>query len=204
MNLLKMLKGLETVGMSGKPVLIACEESQAVTIEFRNLGFEAYSCDIEPCSGGFPEWHIQNDVSKLLRYNWAMVIAFPPCTRLCISGAKHFHEKRTTGKQQDAIGFFLDFTRLQCPWAIENPVGIMSNIYRKPDQIIQPYEFGHIESKGTCLWLHKLPKLQPTNFTYRKHNRIHMMPGNKDQAKLRSKTFQGIAKAMAEQWSTVL
>lgn len=190
--------------MSGKPILIACEESQAVTIEFRKLGFAACSCDLQPCSGGFPEWHIEGDVLKLLKYNWGMVIAFPPCTDLAVSGAGHFHEKRSSGRQQDSIGFFMEFTRLQCPWAIENPVGIMSNIYRKPDQIIQPWQFGHKEVKTTCLWLHKLPQLVPTDIILNSTGKIIQMSPSPERAKLRSKTYPGIAKAMAEQWSKFL
>lgn len=181
-------------------VLVACEESQAVTIEFRKLGHEAYSCDIEPCSGGHPEWHLQQDVIPLLKENWDMVLAFPPCTDLAVSGARWFKEKQADGRQQRSIDFFLEFTRLNCKWAIENPVGIMSTHYRKPDQIIQPWQFGHGETKATCLWLNKLPKLEATNIVEGREQRIWKLPKTKDRAKLRSKTFPGIAKAMAEQW----
>ena len=131
-----------------KRALIACEGSQAVTIEMRKLGVEAYSCDILPCSGGHPEWHIQGDVVvPLISERWDMVIAFPPCTHLCVSGAKWFKQKREDGRQQSAIDFFMLFTHLDGMWAIENPVGIMSTVYRKPDQIIQPWQFGHGEVK---------------------------------------------------------
>jgi len=135
-------------------VLIACEESQAVTVEFRKLGHEAYSCDIEPCSGGHPEWHLQKDVRQVLEDRWDMIIAFPPCTHLAASGAAWFAQKRADGRQQAAIDFFMLFANHDCRHiAIENPVGIMSTAYRKPDQIIQPWQFGHGETKATCLWL---------------------------------------------------
>ena len=138
-------------------ILVACEESQAVTIEFRALGHEAYSCDILPCSGGHPEWHIQGDVLPLLKEKWDMVIAFPPCTHLAVSGAAHFAKKRADGRQQQGIDFFMEFTKLTCAYAIENPVGIMSKLWRKPDQIIQPWQFGDSFQKQTCLpkiWRH--------------------------------------------------
>lgn len=129
-------------------VLVACEESQAVTIELRRLGHEAYSCDILPCSGGHPEWHLQVDALELLKMEWDMILAFPPCTHLAVSGAKYFEEKRRDGRQQAAINFFMQFVNADCPKiAIENPVGIMSTCYRKPDQIIQPWQFGHGEMK---------------------------------------------------------
>ncbi len=183
-----------------KKALIACEESQAVTIEFRKRGVEAYSCDILPCSGGHPEWHILGDVLPLLEQDWDLVIAFPPCTDLAVSGARWFHEKRANGSQQRAIDFFLQFTRLKCKWAIENPIGIMSSHYRKPDQIIQPWMFGHGETKATCLWLNRLPPLVPTEIVEGREQRIWKLPPSEDRAKLRSKTFSGIARAMATQW----
>lgn len=139
-------------------VLIACEESQIVTKEMRALGIEAYSCDIEPCSGGHPEWHIKGDVTPLLEQEWDMIIAFPPCTDLAVSGARWFKEKQADGRQYKSIDFFLQFTRLSCKWAIENPIGIMSTKFRKPDQIIQPWQFGHGETKATCLWLKAVSK----------------------------------------------
>ena len=182
-------------------VLIACEESQAVTIEFRKLDHEAYSCDILPCSGGHPEWHIQGDVIPQLNKEWDIIIAFPPCTHLAVSGARWFQEKRKDGRQQKAIDFFIYIANRDCKKiAIENPVGIMSTLYKKPDQIIQPWQFGHGETKATCLWLRGLPKLKPTNIVTGRENRIWKMAPSKDRAKLRSKTFPGIAKAMAEQW----
>lgn len=182
-------------------VLIACEESQVVTCAFREIGIAAYSCDIVPCSGGYHQWHIQNDVRQLLRYSWDMIIAFPPCTDLAVSGARWFKEKQVDGRQQRAIEFFKLFTDLPCPRiAIENPIGIMSSHYRKPDQIIQPWMFGHGEVKATCLWLKGLPKLTPTNLVEGREPRLWKLPPSEDRAKLRSKTYAGIARAMAEQW----
>lgn len=190
-------------------VLVACEESQAVTIELRRLGIEAFSCDIEPCSGGHPEWHLQQDVVPLLQEDWDMVIAFPPCTHLAVSGAAWFEEKRKDGRQQQGIDFFMLFANCKCERvAIENPVGIMSSKWRKPDQIIHPWMFGHTEKKSTCLWLKSLNPLTETNNVYdemillpkNKQERLHYLPPTSDRAKIRSKTFPGIAKAMAEQW----
>lgn len=191
-------------------VLCACEESQAVTKAFRAKGVTAYSCDLLPCSGGHPEWHIQADALEVAKQDWDMVLAFPPCTHLSSSGAKWFEEKRRNGRQQMAIGFFLAFTALDhVPMvAIENPIGIMSKLYRKPDQIIQPWMFGHPETKATCLWLKGLPLLEPTNDVHkemellpeRERARVFHMPPGPERGKLRSKTYSGIAKAMAEQW----
>ena len=153
-------------------VLVACEESQEVCKAFRALGHEAYSCDIQECSGGHPEWHILGDVIPLLAEKWDMILAFPPCTDLAASGARWFAQKRADGRQQRSIDFFSQFTKVDCPRvAIENPIGIMSKIYRKPDQIIQPYQFGHGVSKKTCLWLKGLPKLTPTKIV--EYERIH-------------------------------
>jgi len=183
-------------------VLVACEESQAVCIAFRDQGHKAYSCDLLPCSGGHPEWHLQGDVFNFLTgVDWDLVIAFPPCTHLAVSGARHFEQKRADGRQQEAIEFFMMFTKLECKWAIENPIGIMSTHYRKPDQIIQPWQFGHGETKATCLWLNGLPKLEPTNIVDGREQRIWKMAPSPDRAKERSKTFAGIAQAMANQWS---
>ena len=194
-------------------ILVACEESQAVTIELRKLGHEAYSCDIEPCSGGHPEWHLQQDVIPLLQEQWDMIIAFPPCTHLAVSGARHFEQKRKDGRQQQGIDFFMLFTNLDCHRvAIENPIGIMSNLYRKPDQIIQPWQFGHGETKATCLWLKGLPLLEPTEIVKGREQRIYNMVDDngkkvgwatKEIKTLRSKTFPGIAKAMAYQWTHI-
>ena len=231
-------------------VLVACEESQAVTIELRKLGHEAYSCDVEPCSGGHPEWHIRWDVMGLLNGNcmfktgdmqmhsingkWDMIIAFPPCTHLAVSGAAHFAKKREDGRQLDAIWFFYRILSANCDKiAIENPVNIISGNYIskhfsehewtktfpiKPTQAIQPYEYGHEARKKTCLWLKGLPKLQSTNIvgmgeidknghsygasaTYARDEDGKIISWNDPRtAKIRSKTFPGIAKAMAEQW----
>lgn len=215
--------------------LFACEESQECTIAFRGKGVEAYSCDTLPCSGGHPEWHIQGDVLLLLKEDWDLVVAFPPCTDLAVSGARYFAQKQENGSQQASIDFFLKFTKLKCKWAIENPVGIMSTKYRKPDQIIQPWMFGHKESKKTCLWLNGLRPISPTNvvhpdfyrckcgnvfeYDYGKYGCCgsaslplwsnqtksgqNKLPPSKDRAKLRSKTYQGIAKAMANQWCNI-
>ena len=196
-------------------VLLACEESQAVTKEFRRLGHEAYSCDILPTSGEHPEWHLQQDVEPLLKDDWDLIIAFPPCTHLAVSGAAWFEQKRLDGRQQEGIDFFMLFTDLACERvAIENPVGIMSTNYRKPTQIIQPYEFGDPYSKKTCLWLKGLPKLIPTNQVDPEPRKVfksgNSMPqwyadawgkSPEERSKIRSKTFPGIARAMAEQWS---
>jgi site-specific DNA-cytosine methylase len=181
-------------------VLIACEESQAVCIEFRKLGHEAYSCDIQECSGGHPEWHIQDDVLKVINQGWDMMIGFPPCTDLAVSGARWFKAKRESGEQQASIRFFLELANANIPKiAIENPIGIMSRYYRKPDQIVQPWMFGHGETKATCLWLKNLPKLVPTDIVEGREQRIWKMAPGPERAKLRSKTFPGIAKAMT-QW----
>ena len=183
-------------------ILVACEESQAVTIEMRRLGHEAYSCDIGPCSGGHPEWHLQVDALELLKMKWDMILAFPPCTHLAVSGARYFEQKRKDGRQQAAIDFFMRFANADCPKiAIENPVGIMSSVWRKPDQIIQPWQFGHGETKKTCLWLKGIPLLVPTNIVDGREQRIWKMPPSEDRAKNRAKTFPGIARAMAEQWA---
>jgi len=193
-------------------VLCACEESQEVCKAFRALGHDAYSCDLQPCSGGHPEWHIQQDVIPLLTQSWDLVIAFPPCTHLCVSGAAWFKGKREDGRQQDGIDFFMLFTKLQCSWAIENPIGIMSGIYRKPDQIIQPWMFGDEFQKSTCLWLHELPLLRPTALVGK--GEFYKWEGGREakwvfdalslppeeRARVRSKTFSGVAVAMAEQW----
>jgi len=194
-------------------ILIACEESQTVCKVFRAKGHEAYSCDILPCSGGHPEWHIQGDVTPLLEQEWDMIIAFPPCTHLAVSGAAWFEQKRKDGRQQQGIDFFLLFANTKCTRvAIENPVGVMSSIWRKPDQIIQPWMFGHPETKATCLWLKGLPKLVETenvkekmlSLPRNKAMRLHYLPPSPQRAMLRSKTFHGIAKAMAEQWGSLL
>lgn len=144
-------------------ILLACEESQVVTKEFRRLGHEAYSCDILPTSGDNPEWHFCRDVTDLLKDTWDLIIAFPPCTHLCVSGARWFKEKILDGRQQEGINFFMMCINANSlKIAVENPIGIMSTYYRKPDQIIQPYQFGDPFTKSTCLWLKNLPNLIPT------------------------------------------
>ena len=183
-------------------ILIACEESQAVCTEMRRLGHDAYSCDIIPCSGGHPEWYLQVDALELIKIQWDMIIAFPPCTNLAVSGARYFKEKQEDGRQQASIEFFMQFANADCKRiAIENPIGIMSTRYRKPDQIIQPWQFGHGETKATCLWLKGLPKLKPTDIVTGREQRIWKMPPGPERAKIRSKTYPGIARAMAEQWA---
>ena len=202
-------------------VLVACEESQAVTKEFRKLAHEAYSCDILECSGGHPEWHIQEDVTKLLKEKWDMIIAFPPCTYLTVTGNRWFNIERYGDKaikrhqdRKEAIKFFMMFANANCDKiAIENPVGIMSTEWRKPNQIIQPYEFGDPFEKKTCLWLKGLKNLEPTNIVKpparQKFKSGKSMPSwyadawklpKEERSKLRSKTFPGIAQAMAKQW----
>ena len=186
-------------------ILVACEESQAVTVAFRNRGIEAWSCDILPASGPMPQYHIQGDVLNVLSAGWDCIIAFPPCTHLASSGARWFEKKRQDGRQQDGIDFFMRFAAHSCEHiAIENPVGIMSSVWRKPDQIIQPWQFGHGETKATCLWLQGLPKLEPTDVVGGREPRMHRLPPTQDRAMLRSKTYPGIAKAMATQWGDYL
>lgn len=203
-------------------VLVACEESQAVCKEFRRLGHNAFSCDIMPCSGGHPEWHLQNDVLPYLAKPWDLIIAFPPCTYLTVTGNRWFNEEKYGEKatwrkreREKAKEFFMMFANNDCKYiAIENPVGVMSTSYRKPDQIIQPYMFGDAFEKKTCLWLKNLPLLVPTN-EVKPPERIKFDSGKtmpswyadawnlpkEERAKLRSKTFPGIARAMAIQWS---
>ncbi len=183
-------------------ILVACEESQRVTIELRKRNHEAYSCDILPPSGNHPEWHLQQDVLEVMAQGWDMMIAFPPCTHLAASGARWFEEKRRDGRQQHSIDFFMRLVNAPIDRiAIENPVGIMSTHYRKPDQIVQPWQFGHGETKATCLWLKNLKPLKPTKLVNGRKQRIWLMPPGPDRAKERSKTYTGIAKAMATQWT---
>ena len=183
-------------------ILIACEESQAVTIQLRKLGHEAYSCDIQDCCGGHAEWHLQCDALEMLKMKWDMIIAFPPCTDLAVSGARWFPEKIKNGSQQRSIEFFMKFANCECDKiAIENPIGIMSSVWRKPDQIVQPWMFGHGETKATCLWLKNLPTLKPTNIVSGREPKVWKMAPGPDRAKMRAKTYTGIARAMAEQWA---
>lgn len=218
-------------------VLVACEESQRVTIEFRKLGHNAFSCDIIDCSGGHPEWHIKQDVLPLLNGNcsfetvngvihtiddkWDMIIAFPPCTYLSNAGARWFNDKygdiaaERKKLRLQAAEFFLSIIHADClRIAVENPKGYMNTHFRKPDQIIQPYYFGDPEYKTTCLWLKNLKPLEPTKMLqnplnsyptyvskdgYKKHYGFVLR--NPNDSLTRSKTFSGIAKAMAEQWT---
>lgn len=200
-------------------ILVACEESQAVTIELRKLGHEAYSCDVLPCSGGHPEWHLQQDVIPLLSEKWDMIIAFPPCTYLSNAGARHLWKGHVLNLERYSKGlvakdFFMRIWQADCPMvAIENPTP--SRIYELPDasQTIQPWMFGHPFTKRTNLWLKGLPTLVPTDVvtpertwcpsgSYSgKHGEQHRGMFTTDRARNRSKTFPGIAKAMAEQWA---
>lgn len=199
-------------------VLIACEESQAVCIEFRKLGIEAYSCDLQPCSGGHPEWHIQGDAIKVLwAEKWDLVIAHPPCTRLANSGVRWLNERNLWDELADATKFFYEFVRYGKAGhkiAIENPIPHKYAIQEigKYHQLIQPYQFGHLEKKATCFWLYGLPPLVQTKNVYaemmklskKEQQRCHYISPGPERAKLRSKTFPGIAAAMATQWSKVL
>jgi len=188
-----------------KQVLIACEYSGAVRSRLRSMGIDAYSCDILPSEDG-SEFHIQGDAIEALNSRkWDAVIAFPPCTHLAVSGARWFAEKRADGRQQRAIEFFMAFANCDAPLvAIENPICIMSSEWRKPDQIIQPWQFGHGETKATCLWLKGLPPLTPTDIVEGREQRIWKMAPGPERAKERSRTFAGIADAMAEQWGSVI
>lgn len=222
-------------------ILVACEESQAVAKELRARGHNAFSCDLMDCSGGFPSWHIKADVLPLLNgqcsfitqdgishsigKKWDMIIAFPPCTYLTVTGNRWFDIDRYGDKalqrhkdRKNAIDFFMLFVNANCEKiAIENPIGCMSTVYRKPNQIIHPYMFGDAERKATCLWLKGLPELVPTDIVkpsviYYKNGRGSDSPWHmntmslppKERAIARSKTFPGIAKAMAEQWTRVV
>lgn len=211
--------------MKRKRILVACEESQRVTIELRNLGFEAYSNDLLPAGGGKPEFHLQTDVREIINDGWDMVIAFPPCTFLTVTGNRWFNVERYGEKaiqriqdREEAIDFFKVFANSNCDCvAIENPVGIMSSEWRKPDQIIHPWQFGGAFEKKTCLWLKGLPKLQPTDIV-EPEPRMFFKSGKsmprwyaeaiklpkKERSILRSKTFPGIAEAMADQWGSFL
>ena len=195
-------------------ILVACEESQAVTIELRKLGHEAYSCDIQECSGGHPEWHLQCDALEMLKIQWDMILAFPPCTYLSNAGACRLYpkkgqiDKERYKKGLKAKEFFLKFLNADCPRiAVENPVS--SKVFEMPPytQEVQPWMFGHPVQKKTRLWLKGLPPLKPTNIVDPKcgcHEAgTWFMKGGKDRQKNRAKTFEGIAKAMASQWSGI-
>lgn len=208
-------------------VLIACEESQRITIEMRKLGHECYSCDIDYPSGHHPEWHIHQDVLPLLNGDcefttmdgishkiegeWDLIVAHPPCTYLTVSGNRWFNIEKYGDKarerlklREEAYDFFMRFINAKCKHiAVENPIGYMNTHYRKPDQIIQPWQFGHGETKATCLWLKGLPLLRPTNIVKGREQRIWKMGPSEDRVKERSKTYPGIAKAIAEQWGNL-
>lgn len=184
-------------------VLVACEYSGTVRDAFIKAGHDAMSCDLLPTEAPGP--HYQGDVFDVINAQWDLMIAHPPCTHLSVSGAKHFAEKRMDGRQQQSISFFMRLIKSDIPMiAIENPICIMSSLYRKPDQIIQPWQFGHGETKATSLWLKNLPALIPTNIVDGRDARIHKMPPSPDRWKERSKTYQGIADAMASQWGCLL
>ena len=228
-------------------ILVGCEESQAVTMELRKLGHESFSCDLLPCSGGHPEWHIQQDIMLVIKDavfvtqattmhdlgQWDMLIAFPPCTHLTVSGAMHFKQKIADGRQKQGRDFFMEMINAPIKKiAVENPIGIMSTHYRKPDQVIQPYFFGDGFTKTTCLWLKNLPLLQhyktvdlfndkithvDTSDEYKEwickktgklkrqqmwyYKALTDAKTKEERSTIRSKTFPGIAKAMAEQWT---
>lgn len=186
--------------MNALRVLVACEYSGRVRNAFRAFGHDAWSCDLLP-SEDDSRFHVEGDCLALLGEGWDLLIAHPPCTHLAVSGARHFAAKRADGRQQDAIDFFMALANAPVPRiAVENPVCIMSSVWRKPDQTIQPWQFGHGETKATCLWLKGLTPLRATNIVPGREARVHRMPPGPDRWKERSRTFEGIASAMAEQW----
>ena len=199
-------------------VLVACEFSGTVRDAFLKKGIYAMSCDLEPCDSTASGDHYQGNVLDILDHGWDLMIAHPPCTHLAVSGARHFAKKRADGRQQQGIDFFMALADCNIPhYAIENPIGIMSSVYRKPNQIIQPWQYGHDTTKATCLWLKDLPLLKPTNivdkggiWTAKSGKRMSqwfyessLLPP-KEREKMRNKTFQGIADAMADQWGNYL
>lgn len=180
-------------------ILVACEFSGVVRDSFIRRGHDALSCDLLPSEAPGP--HYQGDVRDLLDFPFDLMIAHPPCTHLSVSGARHFEAKRRDGRQQAAVSFFMLLAKADIPLiAIENPVCIMSSLWRKPDQTVQPWQFGHGETKATCLWLKGLPPLVSTNIVEGREARVHRMPPGPDRWKERSRTFTGIADAMADQW----
>jgi hypothetical protein len=183
-------------------VLIACEYSGTVRDAFLKLGHNAMSCDLLPTD--VPGPHYQGDVFDIIDNSWDLMIAHPPCTDLAVSGARHFKAKREDGRQERAINFVRYLMATSIPRiAIENPVSVISSMIRKPEQIIQPWQFGHGETKATCLWLRNLPPLIPTNIVAGREQRVWKMPPSPNRWKERSKTYQGIADAMAQQWGSV-
>ena len=189
-------------------VLIGCEESQAVTKEFRKLGHEAYSCDVQECSGGHPEWHLQCDVFKAIGFKkWDLIVLHPPCTKIAVSGNRWYGEGQDKHTERlNAVAWTQDLWNYAISVcdkvALENPVGVLNKYgnFPKP-HYIQPWQFGHGETKKTGFWLYGLKALQPTDIVKGREQRIWKMPPSKDRGKLRSKTYPGIAKAIAEQWS---
>ncbi len=180
-------------------VLIAGEYSGVVRDAFLAQGHYVISCDLLETE--VPGPHYKGDVRDVIHAQWDLMIAHPECTHLSVSGARHFAEKQKDGRQDFGISFFMELAKVDIPKiAIENPICIMSTLYRKPDQIIQPWQFGHGETKATCLWLKNLPILIPTNIVEGRDDRIHKMSPSPDRWKERSRTYTGIAKAMATQW----
>lgn len=188
-------------------ILIACEYSGRVRDAFIRAGHDAMSCDLLGTDTTGP--HYQGDVRDVLDYPWDLMVAHPPCTNLSVSGAAWFAKKRLLGAQQASASFFMMLAKADIPRiAIENPVCVMSSLWRKPDQVVQPWMFGHAEQKATCLWLKGLPKLTPTNnvkdemmaLPRNQRERLHFLPPSEDRWKIRSETYQGIADAMAAQW----
>lgn len=182
-------------------VLVGCEYSGTVRDAFLMAGHDAMSCDLLPTE--MPGPHYQGDLFDVIDYPWDLAIFHPPCTHLSVSGSRHFEAKRMDGRQQSAVSFFMRIVRQSShipKTAIENPVCIMSSLWRKPDQVVQPWMFGHGETKATCFWLKGLDPLQPTEVVDGRENRVHRMPPSPDRWKERSKTYWGIAQAMASQW----
>ena len=180
-------------------VLVACEYSGRVRDAFLANGHDAMSCDLLPTE--VPGPHYQGSVTDVINDGWDLMICHPPCTHLAVSGARHFAAKQASGVQQEALDFVRLLLDAPIPRiALENPISIISSRIRKPDQIIQPWQFGHGETKATCLWLKGLPLLIPTNVVDGREPKVHMMAPGPDRWKNRSRTFEGIAKAMADQW----
>ena len=186
-------------------VLIACEESGTVRDAFAKAGHEVLSCDLQPTAS--PGNHYQGDVFDVIDYPWDLIVGHPPCTHTSVSGARHFAEKEKDGRRYAGVAFFMRLWKASnhIPYCcFEQPISIMSRYFRPPDQIIQPWQFGHGEVKSTCFWLKGLPPLEPTNVVEGREDRVHKMAPGPERARLRSKTYQGIADAMALQWSSVL
>jgi len=184
-------------------ILVACEYSGAVRDAFAKLGWDAWSCDLLPTDK--PGQHFQGDVRDILREGWDIMVAHPPCTHLAVSGARWFPAKRASGEQQAALDFVRLLLDAPIPHiALENPVSIISSKIRKPDQVIQPWQHGHGETKATCLWLKNLPRLTPTNIVEGREQKIWKLPPSADRWKERSRTFSGVAEAMAEQWTLAM